>query len=221
MNWEKEVESFLDQKIGCFYCEVLPSRWSSTMQKLCQKTQQLKRTSLSMHSTIEMEWRTALSLANALLEDEHRIIQEGSALCSSLANEAPSIGLSSSSSSFSKGNCGRSKHTEDSLILHRKDEESSRDAGLVRRNSSALLCSSTASILSVAGGGVSKGVLELHLFLSSLLTQAALKESILAEFGVKNEEISDEMLRIYAHACIASFALVTKQNIDRLKLLLC
>lgn len=222
MNSEREVESFLDQRIGSFYCEVLPSRWSNIMQKLSQKTQQLKRTPLSMHSTIEMEWRTTLSLANALLVDEHLIIQEGSILCSSLVNDVPSIDLSSPSSSlFSKENRGRSKHTEDSLILQKRDKESSFDDVLVHHNSPPLLCSSTAPILAAAGGGATKGVSELHLFLSFLLTQAALKESILAEFEFKKEDISDETLRVYAHACIASFALVTKEKIDRLKLLLC
>lgn len=226
MELQKRIESFLEEKLGSFYCEVLSSRWSNVMQKLCQTTQQLKCASLLAYPTVEMNWNAALALANTLLDEEHRIIQEGGILCRALESSGLLMNVSSSSSAFLRREKQREKEEKKRGAVSRADREingsSQTVAGSISLDTfSSLAYSSTSSSLAETTGGVSRGAREFEFFLSSLLTQVALKESILAEWAIKKDEVLDDALRVYAHACIASFAFVTRQKIDRLRLLLC
>lgn len=61
---------------------------------------------------------------------------------------------------------------------------------------------------------------EFHLLLSRLLSQLVLKESICATWKQNKDTLSDDTMRVYSHALIASFALVTISEIDRLTCIL-
>lgn len=227
MDLVKQVQCFLEQRIESFYVEVLPSRWSNVMQKLCQTTQQLKLASLLTHPSVEMGWSAAFAAATTLVEEEHRIIQEGSTLCKALESSHLAIEASSLSLAASHKEEGKRKvdcKQNPTAACKNKRENSSSSILVVNPSSvdiSPFTHSHSISSLTDTSGGVLKGMKEFHLFLSGMLTQVALKESILAEWCIQKEEMTDDTLRVYAHACIASFALVTRQATDRLKLLFC
>lgn len=149
------ISSFLEDDVMTFYKDVLPSRWSNLLPRLCQKTQRLVRSLHLKYEESEREWETDMNLLDSLLNDEYDVLQRGIVLLDEL-NE-----------------CSDQKRSAEVF----------------------------------------------HQFLSSLLSQFALKECIAADWKKKKGKLPSDTMRVYSHAIISSFSLIDKASVDRVKLI--
>ncbi|KAH8617627.1 hypothetical protein ERJ75_000361200 [Trypanosoma vivax] len=72
--------TYLRERVGQHYLDVLPSRWRALLHRLAQKTQGLQRHDILQDTSLQTDLRADFELANALLEEEHRLYQEGASL---------------------------------------------------------------------------------------------------------------------------------------------
>lgn len=138
-----EVIAFLKSDIEGTYLEVLPSRWSHVLPRLCRATQQCMTASPAEQSSMQTRWNTELSLVNELLEQEHTVIRTGAALLLRLKKEKSGAGLDFRTSEFKLLLNSLLTHvTLKESIYHAWRSQLSLPSGTMRVYSHALISSS-------------------------------------------------------------------------------
>eukprot|EP00796_Vickermania_ingenoplastis_P003595 gene3595-2536_t len=117
--------------------------------------------------------------------------------------------------------CQLSQHAQRSNILDHKKAESEFLEGMASANilleQEHLILKRGIDLIAKQNGDQSNRVRSVNLFLESLLSRLSLKEGILQEWVKRREQVSSELLRLYSHSLISCAALVSKNEISRMK----